>query len=50
MLPSDMALIWDGKFKAVVKQYASNEKAFFDDFAKAFGKLLALGVPQSDPF
>mmetsp|Transcript_13011 Transcript_13011/g.21304 ORF Transcript_13011/g.21304 Transcript_13011/m.21304 type:complete len:356 (-) Transcript_13011:415-1482(-) len=44
MLPSDMALIWDKKFKEIVTLYAKDEKAFFDDFASAFGKLLELGV------
>lgn len=44
MLPSDMALVWDDKFKPHVQKYASDEKAFFSDFAKAFKKLLELGV------
>ncbi|KAF8057109.1 ccp1 [Scenedesmus sp. PABB004] len=45
MLPADMALLWDRKFKAYVDLYAKDEEAFFKDFAAAFGKLLALGVP-----
>uniref|UniRef100_A0A7R9VR88 Cytochrome c peroxidase, mitochondrial n=2 Tax=Chlamydomonas euryale TaxID=1486919 RepID=A0A7R9VR88_9CHLO len=45
MLPTDMALVWDGKFKKVVKEYAGDEEVFFKDFAAAFGKLLELGVP-----
>ena len=28
-------------------QYAKDEEAFFRDFAAAFGKLLALGVPAA---
>ncbi|KIZ05573.1 cytochrome c peroxidase [Monoraphidium neglectum] len=45
MLPTDMALIWDRKFKPVVDEYAKDEETFFKDFAAAFSKLLALGVP-----
>jgi cytochrome c peroxidase len=45
MLPSDIALIQDPKFKEVVELYAKDEDAFFKDFAKAFSKLLELGVP-----
>ncbi|KAG1668138.1 hypothetical protein FOA52_005130 [Chlamydomonas sp. UWO 241] len=44
MLPTDMSLIWDSKFKKVVKEYADNEELFFKDFAAAFGKLIELGV------
>lgn len=45
MLPTDMALVWDRKFKPYVDEYAKDEDKFFKDFAAAFGKLLALGVP-----
>jgi cytochrome c peroxidase len=45
MLPSDIALILDPEFKKYVELYAYNEDAFFKDFAKAFAKLLELGVP-----
>ena len=44
MLPSDMVLIQDPKFKKVVEIYAKDEDAFFKDFASAFSKLLELGV------
>jgi catalase (peroxidase I) len=44
MLPSDMALIWDPKFRPYVEKYAADETAFMKDFAKAFKKLLELGV------
>ncbi|KAJ1635053.1 heme peroxidase [Pavlovales sp. CCMP2436] len=44
MLPSDMALIWDPKFRPFVDKYAADEALFFKDFAKAFKKLLELGV------
>jgi len=45
MLPSDIALIKDPGFKKYVELYAKDEDAFFKDFAKAFAKLLELGVP-----
>jgi len=45
MLPSDIALIQDPAFKKYVELYAKDEDAFFKDFAKAFAKLLELGVP-----
>lgn len=45
MLPSDMVLIMDPDFKKYAEQYAKDEDAFFRDFAKAFAKLLELGVP-----
>ncbi|KAI8903312.1 heme peroxidase [Gorgonomyces haynaldii] len=44
MLPSDMALLWDAKFKQYVDLYAADKEAFFKDFAIAFAKLLELGV------
>jgi cytochrome c peroxidase len=47
MLPSDMALLWDVKFKAIVDEYAKDKQLFFRDFAAAFGKLLDLGVKRS---
>ena len=47
MLPADMAFLSDPEFKKIVKEYASNKQAFFNDFAAAFGKLLELGVPRS---
>jgi len=45
MLPSDLALIQDPQLKKYVELYAKDEDAFFKDFAKAFSKLLELGVP-----
>jgi cytochrome c peroxidase len=44
MLPSDIALIQDPEFKKSVEMYAKDEDLFFKDFAKAFSKLLELGV------
>jgi catalase (peroxidase I) len=46
MLPSDMALIWDPKFKKYVELYAEDKDLFFKDFSLAFAKLLDLGVPR----
>ncbi|GKY90772.1 hypothetical protein MPSEU_000050000 [Mayamaea pseudoterrestris] len=45
MLPGDLALIADPEFKKYVMAYAADEALFFKDYAKAFGKLLALGAP-----
>eukprot|EP00276_Gloeochaete_wittrockiana_P006623 CAMPEP_0184651706 /NCGR_PEP_ID=MMETSP0308-20130426/9357_1 /TAXON_ID=38269 /ORGANISM="Gloeochaete witrockiana, Strain SAG 46.84" /LENGTH=84 /DNA_ID=CAMNT_0027086119 /DNA_START=439 /DNA_END=693 /DNA_ORIENTATION=- len=44
MLPTDISLMQDSKFKSIVAMYASDKNTFFDDFAAAFGKLLELGV------
>lgn len=44
MLPSDIALIEDPKFKAIVEEYAHDKDIFYKDFALAFAKLLNLGV------
>ncbi|KAJ3080091.1 cytochrome c peroxidase [Quaeritorhiza haematococci] len=46
MLPTDMALLWDPKFKPFVEAYAKDKQLFFKDFAEAFAKLLELGVPR----
>jgi cytochrome c peroxidase len=48
MLPADLALIKDPKFREIVDIYAKDKKAFFDDFASAFGKLLELGVNRGE--
>jgi len=45
MLPSDIFLMADPEFKKWVEIYAKDEDRFFRDFAKAFAKLLELGVP-----
>jgi len=44
MLPTDMELIKDKKFRKYVELYAKNEEQFFADFASAFSRLLELGV------
>lgn len=46
MLPADMALVWDPKFRVWVEKYAADQDLFHRDFAKAYGKLLDLGVPR----
>jgi len=45
MLPTDLALIEDSKFREWVEKYKDNDKLFFADFASAFKKLTELGVP-----
>jgi len=45
MLPSDIALIEDKKFKPWVKKYAADNDLFFKDFANVIVKLFELGVP-----
>jgi cytochrome c peroxidase len=47
MLPTDMALVWDDKFRPIVQTYAKDEGAFFKDFSGAFSKLLHLGCDKS---
>jgi cytochrome c peroxidase len=44
MLPSDIVLIQDAKFRKWVKTYAKDKELFFKDFAKAFTKLEELGT------
>jgi cytochrome c peroxidase len=44
-LPSDMVLLYDPEFKKWIELYARDRNRFFIDFAKAFSKLLELGVP-----
>jgi hypothetical protein len=51
MLPTDLVLIEDPKFRPFVELYARDQEAFFRDFATAFAKLISLGCPpQCDPF
>lgn len=45
MLPTDMALINDDKFREYVHKYANDNDAFFKDFSAAIVKLFELGVP-----
>jgi cytochrome c peroxidase len=41
-----MAIVTDKGFKPFAEKYAQDEAAFFNDFSKAYGKLLELGVPE----
>jgi cytochrome c peroxidase len=45
MLPTDMALMKDEKFRVHVERYAEDEGVFFKEFADVVVKLLELGVP-----
>ena len=47
MLPADMSLVEDPKFRVYVEKYAKDNAAFEKDFASAFSRLLALGVHKS---
>jgi len=46
MLPADLALRDDPAFRKFVDLYASNENAFFKDFASAWTKLTELGFKR----
>eukprot|EP01098_Paradermamoeba_levis_P010312 TRINITY_DN4333_c0_g1_i2.p1 TRINITY_DN4333_c0_g1~~TRINITY_DN4333_c0_g1_i2.p1 ORF type:complete len:353 (-),score=95.71 TRINITY_DN4333_c0_g1_i2:318-1376(-) len=51
MLPTDIALIEDPAFRKYVEVYAKDEKAWYNDFASAYAKLLSLGCPPvCNPF
>eukprot|EP01061_Rhynchopus_euleeides_P012342 TRINITY_DN219_c0_g1_i2.p1 TRINITY_DN219_c0_g1~~TRINITY_DN219_c0_g1_i2.p1 ORF type:complete len:331 (+),score=144.11 TRINITY_DN219_c0_g1_i2:125-994(+) len=43
MLPADMALLSDPKFRVYVDKYAADNDKFFDDFSAAYTKLMNLG-------
>lgn len=45
MLPADVTFANDKEFRKWAELYAKDERKFFDDFAKAYKKLLELGVP-----
>lgn len=46
MLPTDLALAQDESFGPWVERYAKDKNLFFDHFAKAFAKLLELGIAR----
>ncbi|ORY76267.1 heme peroxidase [Leucosporidium creatinivorum] len=50
MLPTDLALIEDDAFRPWVHAYAEDKDKFFADFAKAFAKLIELGVDRTKPY
>lgn len=45
MLPTDMVLVQDKKFKTWTEKYAKDNSAFFNDFSAVITKLFELGVP-----
>ncbi len=44
MLPSDLVLIQDKKFRPYVEAYAKDNGKFVADFTKAYTKLTGLGT------
>lgn len=46
MLPTDLALVKDESFGPWVQKYAKDKDLFFDHFAKAFAKLMELGIQR----
>jgi cytochrome c peroxidase len=44
MLPADLALTQDPGFRAVAREFASDQQAFFTEFARAFQRLQELGM------
>lgn len=45
MLPTDMVLVQDKKFKTWTEKYAKDNDLFFKDFSDVMVKLFELGVP-----
>ena len=45
MLPADMSLVQDKKFRPWVEKYAKDNDAFFADFSDVIVRLFELGVP-----
>jgi cytochrome c peroxidase len=45
MLPTDMALVQDKKFRKFVEEYAKDNQKFYKDFSDVMVKLFELGVP-----
>jgi len=48
MLPTDMALLEDPKFRVWVDKYAEDKELFFRDFSKVFARLLELGIKRDE--
>ena len=46
MLPTDIALTQDPKFRKWVELYARDKDRFFEDFSKVFAKLVELGIQR----
>jgi len=49
MIPTDIALIQDPKFRPIVEEFAKDEKKFFAEFGQAWIKLQELGVREFRP-
>eukprot|EP00887_Chlorella_sp_A99_P004348 scaffold15.g4348.t1 len=49
MLPTDMWLVWDKKFRKHTSEYAKDQDKFFADFAAAFSKLLQAACHSRHP-
>lgn len=47
MLPTDMEIKNDPKFRKFAELYADNQELFFKDFASAFSRLIAVGCPAT---
>lgn len=50
MLISDMVMLWDPKFKAILEEYAEDQGVLSRDFGKAFKQLTELGCPFAEGF
>jgi cytochrome c peroxidase len=48
MLPTDMVLVQDKKFKEWTQKYAKDNDAFFKDFSNVVMRLFELGVPFAE--
>lgn len=48
MLPTDMTLVQDKKFKPITEKYAKDNDLFFKDFSAVVTKLFELGVPFAE--
>jgi catalase (peroxidase I) len=44
-LPSDMGLLDDPSTLAIVREFANNQRAFFDAFKVAYTKMVSIGTP-----
>lgn len=47
---ADLALIEDPKFRPIVEEYADDKELFYEDFSRAFAKLIELGVDRTQPY
>jgi len=48
MLPTDLALTKDPKFRPWVEKYAEDKDVFFKDFSAVFHKLIELGIKRDE--